>query len=236
MPAKVKKVDWRCPQCGKRLWLRPCDATIKQYCSHACHYKGMQRHEKPKKPKKTFGQRACVWCQQMYEARTAHQKACSRACALQIIHHQRIDVSIAARPCEACGMSFRPRPGNVGRFCSRACTYAGQKGHLASHWNGGRHVTPDGYVKVRVPTHPAAHGHGGYVAEHRVVMEAVIGRYLLPQETVHHKNGNRADNRIENLELWASRHGKGQRVEELVAWAHEVIALYTPLLPLFSGG
>ena len=74
-----------------------------------------------------------------------------------------------------------------------------------------------------MPEHPAAHTRG-YVAEHRLVMERTIGRYLLPEETVHHVNGIRDDNRPENLELWTSRQPKGQRVADLVAWAEEILA------------
>lgn len=62
--------------------------------------------------------------------------------------------------------------------------------------------------------------------QHRVVMEDHIGRKLRPEETVHHLNGVRNDNRIENLELWSSSHPKGQRVEDKVAWAKEMLALY----------
>lgn len=63
---------------------------------------------------------------------------------------------------------------------------------------------------------------------HRVVMEEVLGRPLLPDETVHHINGIRTDNRPENLELWSSRHPKGQRVEDKVAWAIDLLKLYAP--------
>lgn len=56
------------------------------------------------------------------------------------------------------------------------------------------------------------------VSEHRQVMEAIIGRPLEPFESVHHKNGRRADNRPDNLELWVKPQPSGQRPEDLVAW------------------
>lgn len=57
-------------------------------------------------------------------------------------------------------------------------------------------------------------------------MQDYLGRPLLHSETVHHVNGNRSDNRLENLELWSSAQPAGQRVEDKLKWAREIIALY----------
>jgi len=67
------------------------------------------------------------------------------------------------------------------------------------HWRGGRYLTR-GYVKVYMPNWPSADSNGG-VYEHRYVVECALGRQLKPYEHVHHKNRDKQDNRLENLEV-----------------------------------
>jgi hypothetical protein len=62
--------------------------------------------------------------------------------------------------------------------------------------------------------------------EHRMIMSQHLGRPLREGENVHHKNGNRTDNRIENLELWTTFQPKGQRVSDLLEWAENLIETY----------
>jgi hypothetical protein len=85
---------------------------------------------------------------------------------------------------------------------------------------GATRYTPKGYVDEKRGSR--------WRRQHRWVMEDALGRGLLPQEEVHHRNGVRDDNRIENLELWSSSHPPGQRVEDKVAWALELLKLYRP--------
>jgi hypothetical protein len=99
------------------------------------------------------------------------------------------------------------------------------KGKRSFNWKGGRIIDKLGYVQIWKPEHPNAKI-AGYIHEHRLVMSEKLGRPLLSCENIHHKNGNRQDNRIKNLELWNTMQPSGQRVEDKIKFAKDILKLY----------
>ena len=134
-----------------------------------------------------------------------------------------------------------PKPDGYKRYwymCNTKCDCGGEKvvkhNHLvrgwtkscgclgSGTWKGGFYISKDGYKYIRRPDHPNVY-QNKYIQEHRVVMGEHLGRYLTKDETVHHKNGIRDDNRIENLELWTGTHPYGVRRDDLDDWVVQYI-------------
>ena len=121
-----------------------------------------------------------------------------------------------------CGKT--PRYPEIG-IQARLNSIKARKGKTGGNNKGGRFIDKDGYVQLWKPDHPNCKS-AGYLHEHRFIMAEHLGRPLYKHENVHHINGNRADNKIENLELWSTTQPSGQRVSDKIKWARDLLIAY----------
>lgn len=120
-----------------------------------------------------------------------------------------------------CGCSLAKESGSV----------SGEDHHL---WKGGRYLNYGGYVLLAkslarklYPMAVLSTKHTD-IFEHTCIMSHHLQREIIKGESIHHKDGNRQNNNLSNLELWSKSHPSGQRIEDKVAWAKELLRLYEP--------
>lgn len=181
---------------------------------------------------------------------------CSRSAAnaARVIRDRASKASGYTPTCETCRAPFQASRPSI-RFCSQECRRRDRRcsvtdctgryaasGLCHAHYNDKKNGKPlRKQTRRQVPGSWSAWKRNvhGYVyrvmtldgiqtreLQHRVVMEEHLGRSLMPHENVHHINGERSDNRIENLELWTVSQPSGQRVADKIAWAREFLAMY----------
>lgn len=152
--------------------------------------------------------KSCKRCQKEFKPTGVRQLFCSEACKL------------GGNTCEQCGKTFTRTRKSLGKFCSKECFYEFQVP------TGTTRVVDGGYVLIKVPKGTPGSKRNKktqsrWMFAHRFVMQEHLGRALLKKERVHHKNGDRADNDLENLELTycsgiKEKHVPGQRIDDLV--------------------
>ena len=139
----------------------------------------------------------CITCEKPFLSKREGQLACSRSCNAKH-HNKELAKRFVCPLCPICGNKTRPE--SRAKYCSLTCQGKGRQGKNHPLWKGGIKKHGEGYVYEHNPKHKYADGNG-YVLQHRLVMEKSLGRYLKPKEIVHHINGKKSDNRIENLIL-----------------------------------
>lgn len=164
----------------------------------------------------TFSSRVCIECEESFNPSSNH-KRCPKC---------RTKDRLLDRPlCECGGKKLKT---SVLCYTCNHKTLSGY-GDKNKNWKGGKTRHQQGYIMIKMPEHPRAKS-VGYVFEHILVMEQKIGRLIGEDETVHHVNGIRDDNRPETLELWTKNHPAGTRVVDAIAWAIEILKLNAPEL------
>lgn len=237
-------IEMKCANCNEPFYCYPSDAeTGRKYCSLTCRSAHRFKKELPV-ASRTPVSFTCKECSKpfvmMQSYLTAYRKKfgrdpayCSMACS-NIGRRKDADERNKFK-CVQCGKEQHRNRKTGGRiyleqkFCNVECKSAHQRSKAFAKFesgNFGRHIKRHGYVYISVPALANDGEKRTEMLEHRYVMQKHLGRPLHKDETVHHRDGNRAHNDLSNLELFSSRHGPGQRVIDKIAFAIEMLQLY----------
>lgn len=159
--------------------------------------------------------KVCASCSKDFEPRSRH-KNCPQCRHISY-----------KTPCEMCGKLTSKKH----TFCVNCYIEQGlNKGNGKSKYKeGDTRLSSKGYILEKYTKHPRA-SRDHFVLQHILVMEKKLGRYIVRgEENVHHINGVKDDNRIENLELWIKPQPSGIRAKDAVIWAKKIIKKYGEL-------
>ena len=195
--AAGRKKHWRvCAQCGVAFY---------KEISPSHERRGKGKYCSPECAGKARQNRisvSCIECGKNFE-RGAYQEGRAKYCSQKCLNKARLNR--IQNTCPTCGEEFETWASQKRRHCSRGCASNGS-------------INGQGYRLISV--------NGSRVLEHRHIMEQHLKRSLLTHENVHHLNGQRTDNRLDNLELWSKSQPPGQRVDDKIAWAVEFLRQY----------
>jgi hypothetical protein len=237
MPVKSKI----CEQCGQPFVITRQREAARRFCKRVCQAAHEAIHGRPaaRVGEITF---TCGQCGTGFSYKPAYLTAyrkkfnkdplyCSTKCS-GAAQRAKADARHTLA-CSNCGKTFtrkrRPSGDTLYReqhLCSQPCRNE-WRSKLYRERHGLAKIsrrTKRGYIVVRFPAKDGVAAHE--MLEHRWVMEQHLGRPLYQDETVHHISGDKTDNRLENLQLFATNHGPGQRVPDIIAWCISMFRRY----------
>lgn len=236
-------LELNCVNCGEKFYCYPSEAANgRKYCGLECRGNHLNRQINP--ASRTPVGFTCKECGKPFTMMQAHLKSYRKKFNRDPLYCSIICSQVGRRKsadernkfvCKHCNkLVYRTRSTTAFRiyreqkYCSQACKSAASAVAALDRFNSGdvgRHIKKNGYVWLAIPS-LANNGKKTEMLEHRYVMSQHLGRELYPEETVHHRDGNRQHNLLPNLELFSSRHGPGQRVVDKVQFAIDILRLY----------
>lgn len=195
-----------CAECGTAFDAYP--SAKRKFCSMECRNRAQQREMlagtrlRPTKPRRGT-ETPCEICgTPVYANASQRAKGQGRFCSLACFNVAQSKDTIV-KPCAVCGKELRLKPSQAHiKYCSKDCEAAARTKRPLERMHNGKPARKDdkGYVMVYEPSHPNT-AFKGWQYEHRLVAEQALGRSLRSDEHVHHINGVKDDNRIENLQV-----------------------------------